>query len=139
MQNTHRRVVTGNLNGKSVVQSDERLPAYAFEGYEHTLFWVNPTTPDLNREQTFDRYRYAACRDWRTTSKKTIPGCTRQTRWITPWCGRARCGLNSMTARPFNSYVVMWSYRTGLVTPGAIRGQTCDDVVFLERRKRAMN
>ena len=59
MRNTHRRVVTGNINGKSVVQSDERLPAYAFEtvsGYEHTLFWVNPTTPDLNKEQTFDRY-----------------------------------------------------------------------------------
>jgi hypothetical protein len=44
MRNTHRRVVTGNVNGKSVVQSDERLPPYAFEtvnGYEHTLFWVN--------------------------------------------------------------------------------------------------
>jgi hypothetical protein len=25
MRNTHRRVVTGNINGKSVVQSDERL------------------------------------------------------------------------------------------------------------------
>jgi len=31
MRNTHRRVVTGNINGKSVGQSDERLPAYAFE------------------------------------------------------------------------------------------------------------
>jgi hypothetical protein len=53
MRNTHRRVVTENINGKSVVQSDERLPAYAFEtvsGYQHTLFWVNPTTPDLNKE-----------------------------------------------------------------------------------------
>jgi hypothetical protein len=41
MGNTHRRVVTENVNGKSVVQSDQRLPAYAFEtvsGYEHTLF-----------------------------------------------------------------------------------------------------
>jgi mannose-6-phosphate isomerase-like protein (cupin superfamily) len=59
MRNTHRRVVTGNINGKSVVQSDERLPEYAFEtvpGYEHTLFWVNPATPDFNKEQTFDRY-----------------------------------------------------------------------------------
>jgi hypothetical protein len=37
MRNTHRRVVTGNINGKSVVQSDEQLPVYAFEtvsGYE---------------------------------------------------------------------------------------------------------
>src|SRR5260370_38786509 len=59
MRNTHRRVVTGNINRTSVVQSDERLPAYAFEtvsGYEHTLFWVNPTTPDLKKEQKFDRY-----------------------------------------------------------------------------------
>jgi mannose-6-phosphate isomerase-like protein (cupin superfamily) len=59
MGNTHRRVVTENVNGKSVVQSDERLPAYAFEtvsGYEHTLFWVNPLTPDLNTKQRFDRY-----------------------------------------------------------------------------------
>jgi hypothetical protein len=59
MGNTHRRVVTGNVNGKSVVQSDERLPAYAFvtvNGYEHTLFWVNPATPDLNTKQNFDRY-----------------------------------------------------------------------------------
>src|SRR5258708_20396200 len=59
MRDTHRRVVTGNINGKSVVQSDGRLPGYAFEtvsGYEHTLFWVNPTTPDLNKEQKFDLY-----------------------------------------------------------------------------------
>ena len=59
MRNTHRRVVTGNINRTSVVQSDERLPAYAFEtvsGYEHTLFWVNPATPDLNIQQKFDRY-----------------------------------------------------------------------------------
>jgi mannose-6-phosphate isomerase-like protein (cupin superfamily) len=59
MGNTHRPVVTGTVNGKSIVQSDERLPAYAFKtlsGYEHTLFWVNQTTPDLNKEQRFDRY-----------------------------------------------------------------------------------
>jgi mannose-6-phosphate isomerase-like protein (cupin superfamily) len=59
MRNTHRRLVTGNVSGKSVIQSDERLPAYAFEtvpGYKHTLFWVNTTTPDLNKEQKFDRY-----------------------------------------------------------------------------------
>src|SRR5258707_5224721 len=60
MRDTHRRVVTGNVKGTSVVQSDERLPAYALEtvsGYEHTLFWVNPATPDLNQEQKRDHYR----------------------------------------------------------------------------------
>jgi hypothetical protein len=56
---THRRVVTENVNGKAVVQSDQSLLAYEFKsvpGYEHTLVWVNPTTPDLNKEQRFDRY-----------------------------------------------------------------------------------
>ena len=56
---TYRRVVTANVNGKAVVQSDEPLPAYEFKtvpGYEHTLVWVNPTTPDLGEEQRFDRY-----------------------------------------------------------------------------------
>jgi len=56
---TYRRVVTGNVNGKSVVQSDEPLLAYDFKtipGYEHTLVWVNPVTPDLSEEQRFDRY-----------------------------------------------------------------------------------
>jgi mannose-6-phosphate isomerase-like protein (cupin superfamily) len=55
----YRRVVTENSNGKAVVQSDERLPAYEFEtvpGYEHTLIWVNPAIPDLSKEQRFDRY-----------------------------------------------------------------------------------
>jgi hypothetical protein len=50
----YRRVVTGNVKGKSVVQSDEPLPAYEFDsvpGYEHTLIWVNPATPDLSKEQ----------------------------------------------------------------------------------------
>jgi hypothetical protein len=59
MPSTHRRIVTGNINGKSVVQSDEQLPTYPFEtvsGYEHTLFWVNSGTPDLNKEQEFDHY-----------------------------------------------------------------------------------
>jgi mannose-6-phosphate isomerase-like protein (cupin superfamily) len=57
--NTYRRVVTADVNGKSVVQSDEQLPAYVFKsvpGYEHTLVWVNPTTPDLRKEQRFDHY-----------------------------------------------------------------------------------
>jgi hypothetical protein len=55
----YRRIVTRNVNGKSVVQSDEHMQAYQFKtvpGYEHTLIWVNPTTPDLNKEQRFDRY-----------------------------------------------------------------------------------
>jgi hypothetical protein len=55
----YRRVVTENVNGKAVVQSDEPLLAYEFKsvpGYEHTLIWVNPTTPDLSEEQRFDRY-----------------------------------------------------------------------------------
>ena len=48
-----------NVNGKSVVQSDQQLQAYEFTSiptYEHTLVWVNPTTPDLGEEQKFDRY-----------------------------------------------------------------------------------
>jgi mannose-6-phosphate isomerase-like protein (cupin superfamily) len=56
---TYRRIVTGNVNGKSVVRSDEPLRPYEFKtvpGYEHTLVWVNPTTPDLSTEQTFDSY-----------------------------------------------------------------------------------
>jgi hypothetical protein len=56
---TYRRVVTANVNGKAVVQSDEPLPAYEFKtvpGYEHTLIWVNPATPDLREEQRLDRY-----------------------------------------------------------------------------------
>jgi mannose-6-phosphate isomerase-like protein (cupin superfamily) len=56
---TYRRIVTGNADGKSIVQSDEQLPAYQFKSvrnYEHTLVWVNATTPDLREEQRFDRY-----------------------------------------------------------------------------------
>ena len=56
---TYRRVVTMNVNDRSVVQSDERIQAYEFKSvpnYEHTLVWVNPTTPDLREEQRFDRY-----------------------------------------------------------------------------------
>jgi mannose-6-phosphate isomerase-like protein (cupin superfamily) len=56
---TYRRVVTANVDGKSTLQSDESLPAYEFKSvpnYEHTLIWVNPTTPDLRAEQRFDRY-----------------------------------------------------------------------------------
>jgi hypothetical protein len=56
---TYRRIVTENVNGKSVVQSDEEMQAYGFKtvpGYEHTLIWVNPTIPDLSKEQRFDHY-----------------------------------------------------------------------------------
>jgi mannose-6-phosphate isomerase-like protein (cupin superfamily) len=55
----YRRVITGNVDGKSVVQSDEPLLAYGFKtvpGYEHTLIWVNPETPDLGKQQRFDKY-----------------------------------------------------------------------------------
>jgi mannose-6-phosphate isomerase-like protein (cupin superfamily) len=56
---TYRRIVTEDVNGKSVVQSDESLPAYEFKtvpGYEHTLIWVNPATPDLGEQQRFNSY-----------------------------------------------------------------------------------
>ena len=56
---SYRRIVTENVNGKSSVQSDESMPAYEFStvpGYQHTLIWVNPTTPDLNKQQRFDSY-----------------------------------------------------------------------------------
>ena len=55
----YRRIATGNVNGKLVVQSDEQIQAYQFKtvpGYEHTLIWVNAATPDLSKEQKFDRY-----------------------------------------------------------------------------------
>jgi hypothetical protein len=56
-RSTFRRIVTGDVNGKSVVESDEQIEAYEFHsvpGYEHTLIWVNATTPDLRRKQQFD-------------------------------------------------------------------------------------
>jgi hypothetical protein len=55
----YRRVVTENVNGKSVVQSDQHMRAYEFKtvpGYEHTLIWVNSTTPDLSKEQRLASY-----------------------------------------------------------------------------------
>ena len=51
----YRRVVTENVNDKSVVQSDEQLQAYEFKSvpnYEHTLIWVNPTTQTTLRKLT---------------------------------------------------------------------------------------
>src|SRR5258708_25439481 len=59
---TYRRIVTGNADGKSIIQSDEQLQAYQFKSvpnYEHTLVWVNATTPDLREEQRFDRYPHS--------------------------------------------------------------------------------
>jgi mannose-6-phosphate isomerase-like protein (cupin superfamily) len=56
---TYRRVVAGNVSGKSVVQSDEQVEAYQFKtvpGYEHTLVWINAGTPDLSKEQRLERY-----------------------------------------------------------------------------------
>ena len=56
---THRRLVTANVDGKSVVLSDQPLPAYEFKtvpGYEHTLIWINPEIPDLSQEQRLDHY-----------------------------------------------------------------------------------
>src|SRR6266496_4279494 len=53
-RNSHRRVVTGHENGKSIIQSDERLEAYRFKavpGFEHTLLWENRSIPDLSQEQ----------------------------------------------------------------------------------------
>ena len=57
--NAYRRIVTGNVDGKSVVQSDEQMQVYQFKsvpGYEHTLIWLNVAIPDLSQEQRFDRY-----------------------------------------------------------------------------------
>jgi hypothetical protein len=53
------RVVTGHENGKSIIQSDERLEAYrckAVSGFEHTPLWENYGIPDLSREQKPGRY-----------------------------------------------------------------------------------
>ena len=50
---TYRRIVTGNADGKSIIQSDEQLQAYQFKSvpnYEHTLVWVSPTTPEQRFE-----------------------------------------------------------------------------------------
>src|SRR6266481_4210264 len=56
---TYRRVVTMNVDGKSAVLSDDKMQAYEFKsvpGYEHTLVWVDPTTPNLRNGQGFVRY-----------------------------------------------------------------------------------
>jgi len=51
---TYRRVVTANVDGKSILRSDEQLQAYEFKSvpsYEHTLVWVNPTTRTFARNK----------------------------------------------------------------------------------------
>jgi hypothetical protein len=56
---TYRRVVAGNVNGMSVVQSDEQMEAYQFKtvpDYEHTLVWINAGAPNLSKEQRLERY-----------------------------------------------------------------------------------
>src|SRR5260370_41853819 len=56
---TYRRIVTGNADGKFIIQSDEQLQAYELKSvpnYENTLVWVNSTTPDLREDQRFDSY-----------------------------------------------------------------------------------
>jgi hypothetical protein len=56
---TYRRVVTENVDGRAVVQSDQPVLAYEFNtvpGYEHTLIWINPAIPDLSEEQRVDQY-----------------------------------------------------------------------------------
>jgi mannose-6-phosphate isomerase-like protein (cupin superfamily) len=54
-----RRVVTQVVNGKAVVESDGPIQNYEFKnvpGYFHSLVWTNPSTPDLSKKQTFDKY-----------------------------------------------------------------------------------
>ena len=53
-QSNHRRVVVSTVAGRSVIQSDEELPAYRFTtipGYEHTFLWATDGVPDLTRTQ----------------------------------------------------------------------------------------
>jgi hypothetical protein len=67
--------VTGNVDGKSIVQSDEALRAYEFKtipGYDHTLIWVNPATPDLSTEQRFDSYPDSVVPGWLGASRSLI-------------------------------------------------------------------
>ena len=56
---SYRRVVTAEVQGKSVIQSDELLQDYNFEtvpGYVHRLVWANSSIPDLSQQQEMDRY-----------------------------------------------------------------------------------
>ena len=56
---SYRRVVTAEVQGKSVIQSDELLQDYNFEtvpGYVHRLVWANSSIPDLSQQQKMDSY-----------------------------------------------------------------------------------
>jgi hypothetical protein len=56
---SYRRVVTAEMQGKSVIQSDELLENYNFKtvpGYIHRLVWVNSSIPDLSQQQKMDGY-----------------------------------------------------------------------------------
>jgi len=56
---SYRRVVTAEVQGKSVVQSDDLLQDYNFAtvpGYIHRLVWANSSIPDLRQQQKMDRY-----------------------------------------------------------------------------------
>src|SRR3989442_11146912 len=97
---TYRRIVTGNVNGRSVVQSDEQMQAYQFKtvpGYEHTLIWLNAASPDLSKEQRFDRYP-----DWVVPGPGgtslpfvTFPARFGVRRSVLRWRGRTRRSVDS--------------------------------------------
>jgi hypothetical protein len=56
---SYRRVVTAEVQGKSVIQSDDLLQDYNFEtipGYIHRLVWADSSIPDLSQQQKMDRY-----------------------------------------------------------------------------------
>ena len=56
---SYRRVVTAEIQAKSVIQSDELLENYNFKtvpGYIHRLVWVNSSIPDLSQQQKMDGY-----------------------------------------------------------------------------------
>lgn len=49
----HRRVMTGHRDGKSVVLSGQRRPAYAFKsvsGFEHTYMWATQGVQEADPE-----------------------------------------------------------------------------------------
>ena len=54
---SYRRLVTAEVQGNSVIQSNELLENYNFEtvpGYIHRLVWGNLSIPDLSQQQNTD-------------------------------------------------------------------------------------
>jgi hypothetical protein len=54
----HRRVVTGHRDGKSVVLSDQRRPAYKFKTggrFEHTCVWATNGSEEADPNQVEER------------------------------------------------------------------------------------